>query len=137
MQTQSGIPALMNSLRMPPLLGLTRETTTGINWTILTLFCLRSAITKFMPSTEVGKVFSVLGVLSSVFPFVSKPFYSFFYKATLQDFPGAYKILTGSLYILILPILFYIHFGMKKQEKEQAKLEEMEQLNRGDNNNIN
>ena len=90
-----------------------------------------------MPSNEVGKVFSVLGVLSSLFPFVSKPFYAFFYKATLEEFPGAYKILTGSLYILILPILFYIQCGMKKQKKKVAKLEEMEQLNKGDNNNIN
>ena len=54
---------------------------------VILYFFIRTAITKFMPSNEVGQVFSVLGVLSSLFPFVSKPFYAFFYKATLEEFP--------------------------------------------------
>ena len=84
----------------------------------------RSSITKFMESNEVGKAFSVLGILQSLFPFVTKPFFSFLYKMTLEDFPGAFRVLTGSLYIFVLLLLIYTHFGMKKQERENKNEQE-------------
>ena len=77
-----------------------------------------------MESNEVGKAFSVLGILQSLFPFVTKPFFSFLYKMTLEDFPGAFRVLTGSLYIFVLLLLIYTHFGMKKQERENKNEEE-------------
>ena len=85
----------------------------------------RSSITKFMESNEVGKAFSVLGILQSLFPFVTKPFFSFLYKMTLEDFPGAFRVLTGSLYIFVLLLLIYTHFGMKKQERENKNEEQL------------
>ena len=78
-----------------------------------------------MESNEVGKAFSVLGILQSLFPFVTKPFFSFLYKMTLEDFPGAFRVLTGSLYIFVLLLLIYTHFGMKKQERENKNEEQL------------
>ena len=97
-------------------------------WNTITTIS-RSGISKFMESNEVGKAFSVLGILQSLFPFVTKPFFSFFYKSTLETFPGAYRLLCGSLYILVLILLIYTHFGMKRQERrtqnEKPVAEEM------------
>ena len=78
----------------------------------------RSGISKFLDSSEVGKAFSVLAILESLSPFATKPFFSYFYKSTLETFPGAYILLYGSVYILILLLLIYTHFGMKKQDRK-------------------
>ena len=77
----------------------------------------RSSITKFMEQNEVGRAFSVLGILQAIFPFLTNPFISFLYKMTLETLPGAFRIWRGSLYFLVLFLLIYIHRGMKKQEK--------------------
>ena len=76
----------------------------------------RSSITKFMESNEVGRAFSVLGILQAVFPLITNPFISFLYKMTLDTIPGAFRIWRGSLYFLVLFLLIYIYFGMKRQE---------------------
>ena len=78
----------------------------------------RSGISKFLDSSEVGKAFSVLGILESISPFATKPFFSYLYKRTLETFPGAYILLYGCVYILILLLLIYTHFGMKKQDRK-------------------
>ena len=105
-------------------------------WNTITTIS-RSSITKFMASSEVGKAFSVLGVISSIFPFVTKPFFAFLYRETLATFPGAFRILTGSLYVLVFLLLIYTYFGMKKQRQNQDNEkpvgEEMLSLNNGDN----
>ena len=91
-----------------------------------------------MASSEVGKAFSVLGVISSIFPFVTKPFFSFLYRETLDTFPGAFRVLTGSLYVLVLILLLMTYIGMRRQrqklENERPVGEEMLSLNNGDNN---
>ena len=69
-------------------------------WNTITTIS-RSGISKFMESNEVGKAFTVLGILQTLFPFITKPFFSYLYKSTLETFPGAYRVLCGSLYILV------------------------------------
>ena len=92
-----------------------------------------------MASSEVGKAFSVLGVISSIFPFVTKPFFSFLYRETLATFPGAFRVLTGSLYVLVLILLIMTYIGMRRQRQKLENErpvgeEEMLSLNNGDNN---
>ena len=90
----------------------------------------RSSITKFMEQNEVGRAFSVLGILQAIFPFLTNPFISFLYKMTLETLPGAFRIWRGSLYFLVFFLLIYIHRGMKKQEKlKKAEGEERENEN--------
>ena len=90
-----------------------------------------------MASSEVGKAFSVLGVISSIFPFVTKPFFSLLYRETLSTFPGAFRILTGSLFVLVLILLIMTYIGMRRQrerlENEKPVDEEMLSLNNEDN----
>ena len=90
-----------------------------------------------MASSEVGKAFSVLGVISSIFPFVTKPFFSFLYRETLSTFPGAFRVLTGSLFVLVLILLIMTYIGMRRQRERLANEkpvgEEMLCLNNEDN----
>ena len=89
----------------------------------------RSSITKFMESNEVGRAFSVLGILQAVFPLITNPFISFLYKMTLDTIPGAFRIWRGSLYFLVLFLLIYIYFGMKRQENSRKRPEPEEKIN--------
>ena len=83
----------------------------------------RSSISKFLEDNEVGKAFTVLAIFTSVLPFLTKPFFSFLYKETMVDFPGAWILLVAILYIFVLLVLIYCHFGMKKQDRENKREE--------------
>ena len=86
----------------------------------------RSSISKFLEDNEVGKAFTVLAIFTSVLPFLTKPFFSFLYKETMVDFPGAWILLVAILYIFVLLVLIYCHFGMKKQDRENKREEHKE-----------
>jgi hypothetical protein len=51
----------------------------------------------------------VIAILSAVLPFVSDPAYKLLYNNTLDTFPGAMFILTGSIYLVISLIYVFIH----------------------------
>ena len=93
-----------------------------ILWTT-TYSLSRSSISKFLEDNEVGKAFTVLAIFASVLPFLTKPFFSFLYKETMADFPGAWILLVAILYIFVLLVLIYCHFGMKKQDRENKREE--------------
>jgi len=90
----------------------------------------RSNLSKLMDSAEIGKAFSVLGIIQALLPMATKPAFSFLYKATLETFPGTYRLLTASLYCIVLGLLVYTHFGLKKMDKTVANRdpEEMKEL---------
>ena len=83
----------------------------------------RSNLSKLMMSTEVGKAFSVLGILQALLPLASKPVFMFIYKTTLDTFPGAYRVLTASLYCIVLGLIIFTHFGLKRMNKDQLEQE--------------
>ncbi|XP_076058807.1 putative peptidoglycan muropeptide transporter SLC46 [Oratosquilla oratoria] len=72
--------------------------------TILT----RSIISKIVPQSELGKVFSMLGAWESVIPLFASPLYTAVYNATLHDFPGTYALFSASFVAVALVI--YIWF---------------------------
>ena len=90
----------------------------------------RSNLSKLMDSAEIGKAFSVLGIIQALLPMATKPAFSFLYKATLESFPGTYKVLTASLYTIVLGLLIFTHFGLKKMDARVSKRdqEEMKEL---------
>ena len=87
----------------------------------------RSNMSKLMESNEIGKAFSFLAVFQSILPFATKPFFAFFYKHTLETFPGAYRMLTGGLYSVVLVIIILTHFGLKRLEKRNSRVENQEE----------
>ena len=94
----------------------------------------RSNLSKLMDSTEIGKAFSVLGIIQALLPVATKPAFSFLYKMTLGTFPGTYKVLTGSLYCIVLGLIVHTHFGLKRLEGMIHKRdpEEMKELKKPD-----
>jgi len=91
----------------------------------------RSNLSKLMDSTEIGKAFSVLGIIQALLPVATKPAFAFLYKMTLETCPATYKVLTGSLYCIVLGLLVYTHFGLKRMDARIAKSdpEELKELN--------
>ena len=87
----------------------------------------RSNMSKLMESNEIGKAFSFLAVFQSLLPFVTKPFFAFFYKHTLETFPGAFRMLTGGLYSIVLVIIILTHFGLKRREKINSRVGNQEE----------
>ena len=80
----------------------------------------RSNMSKLMESNEIGKAFTFLAIFTGIIPIATKPFFAFLYKNTLETFPGAYKILSASLYLGILLIILLTHFGLKRLEKPNS-----------------
>ena len=90
----------------------------------------RSNLSKLMDSTEIGKAFSVLGIMQALFPMATKPAFSFLYRATLETFPGTYRVLSAGLYCIVLGLLIFTHVGLKRMDERVANRdpEEMKEL---------
>ena len=84
----------------------------------------RSAMSKLLHPTEIGKAFSVLGVLQSCLALVAKPLYGFMYQASLDTFAGLWIIVSVGLLIIALILVIILHFGMKRSEEKIAKQNE-------------
>jgi len=84
----------------------------------LVLFCFwsfgptgtRSTLSKLISPNEVGAAFSLVGILGKVVDLVSKPFFLFFYKATVGTLPGAAMLLLGIGFFLVILIMIRCHY---------------------------
>ena len=74
----------------------------------------RSAMSKLMEPTEIGKAFAVLGVLESCLGLIAKPLYGFLYRASLHIFPGLWMVVSVGFLLISLLIAIILHIGMRK-----------------------
>ena len=88
----------------------------------------RSAMSKMMDPTEIGKAFSVLGVLESCLALVAKPFYGLLYQASLDTFAGMWILVSNAILLIALIIAVILHFGMKRSQQEDSIQKKMECL---------
>ena len=96
----------------------------SLHWSITTIS--RCCISKLISPNEIGRVFTVLAVLESVFPLLTKPFNAFLYKKTLSTFPGAFIALAGCSYCAVCLLQLYIHVGMKTSKKTSSDNPDLE-----------
>ena len=82
----------------------------------------RSAMSKLIDPTEIGKAFTVLGVLESCLALVAKPLYGFMYQASLDIFAGLWMIVSVGFLVIALVIAIILHFGMKNSEQKAEKI---------------
>ena len=76
----------------------------------------RSCLSKLVDPADIGSLFGICGIIFVALSVVSKPFYSFVYKATVQVFPAAFLYLTLGLLVVVLVLIIIAHFGMKMVE---------------------
>lgn len=85
---------------------------------------IKSIVSKTIPANELGKMFSVLGIIESIDAFIFPSLYSFIYLHTVETFVGAIYFLSEIFFVLtlIMFVILYILLRRKtKQEKEDAK----------------
>lgn len=63
---------------------------------------MRSVITKTVPNSEVGKIFSITSSFEAVSVLGAAPLYTYIYTKTYKEFPGAYNLITAVVYVLAL-----------------------------------
>ena len=85
-------------------------------------------MSKLMDPTEIGKAFSVLGVLEACLALVAKPFYGLLYQASLDIFAGMWILISNGILLVALIIAIALHFGMKRSQEEIERDNKMENL---------
>nr|XP_022913093.1 proton-coupled folate transporter-like [Onthophagus taurus] len=94
------------------------------DWQIILAACLRlitgtispmirSFISKLVSHADIGKIFSTTVTLETFAMIIGSPAYTLLYNSTLNDFPGAYNLLTASI-CLVMIILTIIIIILKK-----------------------
>ena len=74
----------------------------------------RSLISKNVNANEVGKVFSVVGILKTLMPFLTAPVFGFLYKSTVESQANAFLFLVVGLKSTVL--LFMIIVKLKERK---------------------
>lgn len=74
----------------------------------------RAVISNTAPPNDIGKIFSLTTSIESLTPLVSAPVYTFVYKKTLPWYPGAFNLISATVFFfcLCLMILARIFQGM-------------------------
>ncbi|KAG4070673.1 hypothetical protein HA402_013593 [Bradysia odoriphaga] len=82
---------------------------------ILTLVA-KSIIAAFVETGEIGRIYSVFGMLESIAKFFFVPIYATIYKHTVSTFPNAYFICSTACYFIITATSIVILIIVKRKE---------------------
>lgn len=58
----------------------------------------RAVISKTVPPNDIGKIFSLTTSIESLTPLLSAPVYTYVYRATLPWYPGAFNIISATVF---------------------------------------
>jgi MFS-type transporter involved in bile tolerance (Atg22 family) len=75
---------------------------------------IRSLLSKIVPKTDLGKVFSILSSLESAAPLLISPIIVTIYKATIDHFAGTIFIVFATLYLLVTLCLIVVYVVLKR-----------------------
>lgn len=76
---------------------------------------MRSMASKLVPSDELGKINSLIGVSEALMPLVYGPLYSATYAATMRTMPGAFFLLGGCLTFPACIIFGWMYLQHRKE----------------------
>jgi MFS-type transporter involved in bile tolerance (Atg22 family) len=79
---------------------------------------VRSLMAQCIDSNEVGKVFSLLSILSALVPIGGNPLFRQLYNKTLKNFPGAIFLLYGSILFFSAAGNLFLYFMRHKIKTE-------------------
>ncbi|XP_065368039.1 probable peptidoglycan muropeptide transporter SLC46 [Calliphora vicina] len=77
----------------------------------------RTIVSNIVPTTDLGKIFSIKNILQSIAPFLAAPLYTIIYKASLTSFPGLFNIISAIFYfVAFIFLLFVLRFKLYNKE---------------------
>jgi hypothetical protein len=79
---------------------------------------IKSIISKTIPEAELGRMFSVLGIIDSLDAFIFPSLYSFIYLKTVDVFVGAIYFLSEFFFILTLIMFIAIYVLFKQNARK-------------------
>uniref|UniRef100_A0A1Q3FGF0 Putative transporter add1 major facilitator superfamily n=1 Tax=Culex tarsalis TaxID=7177 RepID=A0A1Q3FGF0_CULTA len=76
----------------------------------------RAVISKTVPPNDIGKIFSLTTSIESLTPLLSAPVYTYVYRMTLPWYPGAFSIISATVFFscLCLMVLARLFEGMQQ-----------------------
>ncbi|CAO1411836.1 unnamed protein product [Diamesa hyperborea] len=77
---------------------------------------IKSIVSKCVPSDELGKMYSVLGIIDSIDAFIFPSLYSIVYLNFVDSFPGAIYIFSEFFFILTFIMYLMIYILLKRKE---------------------
>lgn len=86
---------------------------------------IKSIISKTIPADELGRMFSVLGIIDSIDAFIFPSLYSFVYLKTVETFVGAIYFLSEFFFALTLIMFIAIYILLKDSTNKDEKDSEM------------
>lgn len=80
----------------------------------------RSALTKIVPSSEIGSIYAALAIFETLLPLIVEPLETLVYNSTIDIFPGTIYVLGASYYMIISCILVWLltHFPPERNLPE-------------------
>ncbi|KAG4076448.1 hypothetical protein HA402_005891 [Bradysia odoriphaga] len=83
---------------------------------------LKSIISVFVDSTELGRIFSIIGIIEAFAKFVFVSVYSLIYQHTLETLPSAFYICSFVCLVVVAVIYAFLYFIVKKKHaREEAQ----------------
>uniref|UniRef100_A0A6E8VLP0 Major facilitator superfamily (MFS) profile domain-containing protein n=1 Tax=Anopheles coluzzii TaxID=1518534 RepID=A0A6E8VLP0_ANOCL len=67
----------------------------------------RAVISNTAPPNDIGKIFSLTTSIESITPLFSAPLYTFVYKSTLAWYPGAFNLITATVYFTCACLMIF------------------------------
>ncbi len=80
---------------------------------------IRSLLSKFIEPDEVGKVFSLLAIISAVGPMAGNPVFRQLYYYTISIYPGAMFLCFAALLFVAMSAAGFVYF--KSSEIDQCQ----------------
>ncbi|CAG4947136.1 unnamed protein product [Colias eurytheme] len=81
------------------------------------LTAVRSLATKSVPSEDVAKLSSIMGVMEALAPSIYMPTSSFIYVSTIETLPGAFYLFDAALTVFALGLFMVIYTLVRKRNK--------------------
>lgn len=67
----------------------------------------RAVISNTAPPNDIGKIFSLTTSIESLTPLLSAPVYTFVYKKTIPWYPGAFYLISATVYFICLCLMIF------------------------------
>ncbi|CAD7077737.1 unnamed protein product [Hermetia illucens] len=121
--SMAGFIASLGTVISKPLLAFSKEAILYYVGTTVDLFisckaiAVKSIISNFVETEELGRLYSVLGITEALSGFIFPPLYSQIYSSTIESFPGAFYLFSEIFLVPTLFIFIAVYIYLRKQKK--------------------